>query len=88
MCIGQTLHRGGEGVVQVVAPTPGGPASRAGIRAQERLLAIDSVKTTGLSLYDVGARLQGPSGSTVVLSVQAKNSASTRDVQLSRCEQP
>lgn len=69
--------------MQVVAPTPHSPASRAGIRAQERLLAIDSVKTVDMSLYDVGARLQGPSGSTVVLSMQCK-SGTTRDVQLTR----
>jgi carboxyl-terminal processing protease len=70
-------------MVQVVAPTAGSPASRAGIRAQERLLAIDAVKTAGLNLYDVAARLQGPAGSTVVLTIQAKNGA-TRDVQLTR----
>ena len=82
------VHAEVRAVVQVVAPTAGGPASRAGIRAQEQLLAIDSVKTAGLSLYDIGARLQGPSGSTVVLSLQAKGSSASRDVQLTRCGCP
>lgn len=72
----------------MVAPTAGSPASRAGIRAQERLLAIDSVQTADLSLYDIGARLQGPPGSTVVLSIQAKNSSAPRDVKLTRCDRP
>lgn len=45
--------------VQVIAPAPGGPADRAGIRPQDEVLAIDGRAAADISLYEFGALLQG-----------------------------
>ena len=69
----------------MVTPAVGGPADRAGIRAQDRVVAIGGAPTAGLSLYDVAERLQGLEGSQVELSVVPKGSKSPRTVTLTRC---
>lgn len=71
--------------MQVVTPAVGGPADQAGIRAQDRVVAIGGAPTAGLSLYDVAERLQGPEGSQVELSVVPKGSKTPRTVTLTRC---
>lgn len=53
----------------VVAPAPGGPADRAGVRSRDALVAIGGVPTAGLSLYEAGALLTGEPGSQVTLDL-------------------
>jgi carboxyl-terminal processing protease len=45
----------------------GGPAEEAGVRADDVLLRIDGISTTGMSVDDVKQRITGPEGSTVRL---------------------
>ncbi len=51
--------------MQVVAPAPGGPAERAGIKPQDVVVAIDGKNTKGISLFEAGDLLQGEDGSQV-----------------------
>ncbi|MDQ7828717.1 MAG: S41 family peptidase [Armatimonadota bacterium] len=51
----------------VVTPIPRTPAYRAGIRAGDRILAVDGVDTRGMSLEEVVTRIRGPAGSAVTL---------------------
>lgn len=74
--------------VQVVAPAPQSPADKAGIKAQDAVLAVDGQKTQGKSLYDVADLLQGEPGSSVVLSVLAKGDSRAKDVTLLRYAPP
>jgi C-terminal peptidase prc len=55
--------------VVVVAPAPGGPADRAGVRARDALTSIGGVPTAGLSLYEAGALLTGEPGTEVTLGL-------------------
>lgn len=55
---------------QVITPSPGGPADKAGIQPRDAVLAIDGKPTAGLSLYDAGDLLQGPEGSQVWHPIQ------------------
>ena len=71
--------------MQVVAPAAGAPAERAGIRAQDLVVAIDGTPTAGLSLYDVADRLQGPEGSEVVLRVTPRGGTAPVTYTLTRC---
>ena len=48
---------------QVIAPSAGGPAERAGVAPKDELLAIGGRPTEGMSLYEAGELLQGPQGS-------------------------
>jgi carboxyl-terminal processing protease len=67
-----------------VAPAPGGPAERAGIKAQDRILAVSGVPTEGKSLYDVAAMLQGPPQSSVILTLVPRDASNSKDVKLTR----
>jgi|TARA_B100001142_G_scaffold269347_1_gene274964 C-terminal peptidase prc len=55
--------------VIVVAPTPGGPADQVGVKPSDIVVAINGESVTGLSLYEVADRLQGPANSEIVLSL-------------------
>lgn len=48
--------QGGSSSLVVIAPAPGGPAERAGIRPGDEILAIDGQDTSSLSLYAAGER--------------------------------
>ena len=50
-------------VPQVIAPSAGGPAERAGVAPKDELVAIGGRPTEGMSLYEAGELLQGPQGS-------------------------
>jgi carboxyl-terminal processing protease len=58
-----------DGAVTIVAPYPGSPAEKAGIKAGDVILAVDGEPVEGLSLLDVIAKVRGPSGTTVELIV-------------------
>ncbi len=77
-------ERGASSPLVVIAPAPGGPAEKAGIRPGDEILAIDGQQTSELSLYAAGGLLQGVEGSEVVLKVKARGSGSMKDVKLVR----
>jgi membrane-associated protease RseP (regulator of RpoE activity) len=52
--------------------SPGGPAERSGVRAGDRLLAVDGQDVAGLSLRDVAVLIAGPAGSMVQLRLERR----------------
>ena len=68
----------------VLTPLPDSPAERAGIRANEFVVAVDGVSTRGMSLAEFGGRVRGEEGTTVVLTMQPQGSEVTRDVSVQR----
>jgi len=55
--------------IVVIAPLPGTPADRAGLRAGDALLAINGESTEGLTLQAAVSKIRGPEGSEVDLLV-------------------
>jgi carboxyl-terminal processing protease len=53
----------------VVAPIDGSPAERAGIRAGDVVVAVDGKSVDGETLDQAIARIRGPKGTTVVLTL-------------------
>jgi carboxyl-terminal processing protease len=53
----------------IVAPIGGSPAEKAGLRPGDLVLATDGVSLDGLSVDDARARIRGPKGSVLELSV-------------------
>ncbi|MEU8134107.1 S41 family peptidase [Streptodolium elevatio] len=66
--VGLTVRQA-EGAVHITYVTPGGPANRAGLVAGDTLAAVDSVPAAELGVAGVVARLRGPVGTTVTLTV-------------------
>ena len=64
-------NEGGHELV-VVAPAPGGPADRAGVRAGDVIEAIDGTPTANLSIYEAGELLTGEAGSSVELRLRRR----------------
>ena len=58
------------GQLEVVAPIAGSPAEKAGIQSRDRILKIDGIPTTELTLDEAAAKMRGPAGSKVQLIVE------------------
>ena len=68
----------------VIMPLPGSPAERAGIEPSEYVVAVDGVRTDGMSLVEFGELVRGERGTTVVLTMRPEGSSVERDVSLER----
>lgn len=58
-----------EGIITIVAPLSGSPADQAGIRARDRIVAVNGESTQGMSLTEAVSKIKGPKGSKVTLAV-------------------
>lgn len=54
----------------VVSPLDGSPAKAAGVRAGDKILAIDGLSTKGISLNEAVSKIRGDAGTTVTLTLQ------------------
>lgn len=71
------------GNLLVIAPVEGSPAELAGIQPNDRILNINGVPATELTLDEAAERMRGKVGTTVVLTI-ARDDAAPRDVSLMR----
>jgi len=72
-----------DGTAQVVEPIDDTPASRAGLRKDDVLVAIDSVAMKNHTIEDVSSRMRGTIGTAVMLSI-ARGADKPFDVKLTR----
>ncbi len=72
------------GNLEVVAPLSGSPAEVAGIKARDRILYIDNVDTKSLTLDEAAAKMRGPSGSKVSLTILSEGKTQEKKVELTR----
>ncbi|MGK7957811.1 MAG: carboxyl-terminal processing protease CtpA [Crocosphaera sp.] len=75
------------GNLEVVSPIEGSPAEAAGIKARDRILKIDDVDTTTLTLDEAATKMRGPSGTTVSLTIlpyKQESNSDLRDVKIVR----
>lgn len=70
------------GQLEVVAPIAGSPAEKAGIQSRDRILKIDGIPTTQLTLDEAAAKMRGPAGSKVLLIVE--RDGSPKEIQVAR----
>jgi carboxyl-terminal processing protease len=75
-----------DGAVTIVAPYPGSPAEKAGIKAGDVIVAVGGEPVEGLSLLDVIAKVRGPSGTTVELIVMHQGEAEPVQLTVTRGE--
>jgi carboxyl-terminal processing protease len=81
--IGITLDVSGE-EFRITQVTPGGPAERAGVRPDDRLVAVDGAATAGRSQSDVIHVLRGPILSPVEVTVYRPSLGQRRSFRLQR----
>lgn len=58
-----------DGVLTVIAPIPGSPAAKVGVRPWDRIVEIEGKKTEGITLIEAVKKLTGPSGTTVNIKI-------------------
>ena len=58
--------------VTIIAPLPDSPAEKAGIRAGDRVLAIDGIDTAYMTLDEAVGRIRGERGTSVRLTILPK----------------
>ena len=68
----------------VVAPIDDTPAARAGIRSGDVIVKIDGESTSDMDLVTAVARMRGPAGSKVVLTILRESFSEPRDLVLVR----
>lgn len=73
------------GVLSVIAPLSGTPAEKAGLKAGDKIYAINGESTAGLAVDEAVKKIRGSRGTTVTLTVsrdgieKAKETTITRD---------
>ncbi len=72
--------------IKVIAPIPGSPAEKAGIKAGDTLLEIDGRSTKDMSLTEAVLYVRGPKGTTVRLLIQHEGENNPQEVSVVREE--
>jgi len=72
-----------EGILMVITPLVGSPAEAAGMRAGDKILAVDGESTDGKTLTQSALKIRGEIGTTVVLTVFHEDET-TEDITIVR----
>ncbi len=68
----------------VVAPLEGSPAEKAGLRAGDKILAINGESTAGLSVDEAVKKIRGEIGTEVTLTILRENEEKSKDITIIR----
>jgi carboxyl-terminal processing protease len=83
--IGAQVEMAADGAyVIIAAPIEGSPAQAAGVRAGDKILAVDGVNAAGWSVVDAVNRIRGPKGTPVTLTVEHVGTATPVDITIVR----
>ncbi len=72
------------GFIKVISPIDDTPASRAGVKAGDLILALDGKTVQGLSLNDAVDRMRGPPNSRITLTIRRENVDKPIDLSMQR----
>ena len=70
--------------VEVVSPFDGSPGAEAGLLPKDKIVAVDGVETTGMSLEEVVTLIKGEKGTEVVLTIYRPQTRETIEVPIIR----
>src|SRR6185295_3104680 len=71
-------------VIPVVAPIDDTPAARAGVRPGDQILKIDDEITKGMDLSQAIAKMRGPAGKKVLLTIMREGFNAPREIAIIR----
>jgi len=72
------------GVLTIISPIEDTPAWEAGIKAGDKVIAVDGTSTKGLSLVEASQLMRGKKGSKTVLTIARDNEDKPRDISITR----
>ena len=70
--------------VTIVAPLAGMPAEKAGLKAGDKVYAIDGESALGLTVDEAVKKIRGPKGTSVTLTIIRDEETKTRDITIER----
>src|SRR6201989_2427594 len=73
-----------DGLIKVISPIDGTPASRAGIKTGDRIAGIDGNSIAGLQLNEAIDKMRGAAGSKITLTILREGEKKPFDVTLVR----
>lgn len=73
-----------DGLLTVVAPIEDTPAHRAGVKAGDQIIKIESELTKDMGLVDAVKKMRGPKGSKITISVRREGAPRLLDFTLTR----
>lgn len=71
-------------VLTIIAPLPDMPAETAGLKAGDKVLAINGTSTLGISIDEAVNKIRGPKGTDVVLTITRKELDDVLDITITR----
>ncbi len=72
--------------IQIINPLEGSPASRSGVKSDDRIVAVDGASTVGWTLNKAVDSITGPAGQDVKLTVKREGTPDPLDLSLTREE--
>lgn len=70
--------------LRVIAPLEGTPAQRAGIKPGDAIVRIEEDSTFGMSLEEAVAKIRGPKGTSVQMTILRDGWSESREIQVER----
>jgi carboxyl-terminal processing protease len=75
-----------EGILKVITPMDGTPAAKAGVLANDQIIALDGEPVLGLTLSDAVDRMRGAIGTPITLTIQREGVEQPIDIKIVRAE--
>ncbi len=77
-----------DGFITIISPIKGSPAEKAGLKPNDRIIAVDGKSLHGMSSSEAVMLIRGKKGTKVTLSVQKEGSTKSTDISIVRDEIP
>ena len=71
-------------IITIIAPLADMPAEQAGLKSGDKIYAIDSVTTAGLTVDEAVGKIRGPKGTAVTLTIFREGFAKAEDFKITR----
>lgn len=68
----------------VISPLPGTPAEKSGLKAGDKIYAIDGADTAGMFLDEAVNKIRGKKGTEVTLTVMRDSSKGSKEIKITR----